>query len=76
MNKPSKLLITQAAAAIPASFSATTYQINQTLTVEQTPTFDFQESNEVIQYSPLLFDSSTGNFKSGTQLSTDTSHDN
>lgn len=70
MYKPSKLLITQAAAAIPASFSATTYQINQTLTVEQTPTFDFQGSNEVFEYTHLLFDSGTGNFKTGTYLST------
>jgi hypothetical protein len=70
MNKPSKLLLTQAAAAIPASFSATTYQINQTLTVTPASNIDFQDDNTVMDLSLLMFDSGTGSFKAGTYFST------
>jgi hypothetical protein len=59
MNKHSKLLLSQTAVALPVAFSATTYQINETLSVERNPTSLEDSTDEV---SSLYFDISTGNY--------------
>ncbi|NCG08957.1 MAG: hypothetical protein GWO81_05235 [Verrucomicrobia bacterium] len=68
MKKPSKLLISQTL-AIPAAFSATTYQINQTLSVTPAATFDFQGQTNVTELSTLMFDSTTGTYQAGNYRS-------
>ena len=74
MKKPSKLLLSQTL-AIPAAFSATTYQINQTLSVTPAATFDFQGQTDVYELSTLMFDSRTGNYQAGNYNSNDPSPD-
>lgn len=68
MNKPSKLLLSQTL-AIPAAFSATTYQINQTLSVTPAATFDFQGQTNLYEFSSLMFDSTTGTYQAGNYRS-------
>lgn len=57
MKKHSKLLLSQTAVALPVAFSATTYQINETLTVDRLTSGD----DDV--YSSLYFDISTGAYE-------------
>lgn len=61
MKKCSKLLLSQTAVALPVAFSATTYQINETLTVDRS---NLSLGDEAVDAnSAIFFDTQTGAYE-------------